>query len=106
MPRSPTAPVFLCRHSSLPVAGSRQTIELRWAPAGRRAWPLAPTAAGGGASGTSAPSTYILPLTTSGPKRGAGPSPASQVQATCSCLTLDLVIWDSDENCEDEPLPR
>src|SRR6185312_7374336 len=106
MPRSPTAPVFLCRHNSLPVVGSRQTMLLRRGPAGRRAWPLAPTAAGGGVAGRSEPSTYILPLTTSGPNRGAGPLPASQVQATCSCLTLALLIWVRDENCEDEPLPR
>src|SRR3954465_4216016 len=79
MPRAPMAPWFGCSQSSLPVAGSRATIEL----------PLA--------------CTYITPSTTIGLNVTAR-SPTGYVQATSSFETVFLLIWSSAVNC-DEWLP-
>src|SRR5580765_8342562 len=82
MPRSPMAPWLSCVQISLPVAASTATTAMFFA---RR---------------------YITLSTTIGLNRYVRMSPVGRVHATCSCATFFLLIWSSEEYCDESELPR
>src|SRR5579885_634303 len=82
MPRSPMAPWFACVQISWPVAASSATSDMFFA------------------------SVYITLSTTIGLKRYVRVSPVEYVHATCSWPTFFLLIWSSEEYCDESELPR